>query len=356
VTDLLAETARLVAIGSVSRNEQAIADVLEAELRAQPHLTVDRIGDNLVARTHAGASQRLVLAGHLDTVPAADNETPRLEGDQLYGLGSSDMKGGLAVMASLAHEPATASLDYTLVFYVCEEIARAHSGLLAIADSKPELLEADAAILLEPTSAIVEAGCQGVVRAIVRITGRRAHAARPWMGINAIHRGAEVLARVAAFPERLVTLDGCEYHETLQAVAISGGVAGNVVPDELVVTLNHRYAPDRTTESAFAALETYLLPVLDLAAGDRVELDDSAPAAPPSLDHPLLAQVLERTGHAPKAKLGWTDVAFFHERKIPALNLGPGDGLLAHTPSEFVTRSDLDAVRAILAAVLSGAS
>jgi succinyl-diaminopimelate desuccinylase len=356
VTDLLEETARLVAIASVSRDEQAIADVLEQELRAQPHLTVDRIGDNLVARTETGAPERLVLAGHLDTVPAADNETPRIEGDVLHGLGSADMKGGLAVMASLAHQPATAALDYSLVFYVCEEIARAHSGLLAIVAAKPELLAADAAILLEPTSAIVEAGCQGVVRVTVRIGGHRAHTARPWTGVNAIHRAAELLDHVGAYPERLVTLDGCEYHETLQAVRISGGVAGNVVPDEVQVTLSHRFAPDRDTEGAYAALETYLSLVLDESAGDSLMLDDSAPAAPPALDHPLLSQVVKRTGESPKAKLGWTDVAFFHERNVPALNLGPGDGLLAHTPGEFVTRADLDAVRAILADVLFGAS
>jgi len=353
MTDLLARTAALVDISSVSRHEEAIADVIEHELREALHLAVTRVGNNVVARTALGADRRLVFAGHLDTVPPAGNESARLDGDRLAGVGSADMKGGLAVMVDLALAPPGA-IDATYVFYVCEEIARVHSGLLEIVAEDPELLAGDAAVVLEPTAAVIEAGCQGVVRVSVHIGGHRAHSARPWMGENAIHRSAALLARVAAFEDVRVVLDGCEYHESLQAIGIEGGIAGNVVPDAVVVRLSHRFAPNRSCEQAYAELEAFLLPVLDPTAGDHVALEDSSPAAPPSLDHPLLSALLKAVGAPPKAKLGWTDVAFFYERGVPAANYGPGDGELAHSPEEFVTRAELDAVRATLGALLEG--
>ena len=352
MVDLLERTAALVDIASVSRDERAIADALEPGLRAAPHLEVVRIGDNLVARTDTGAPRRLVLAGHLDTVPAAGNERARREADRCYGLGAADMKGGIAVMADLATAVVPSGLDVTYVFYVCEEIARAHSGLLAIEAVRPELLLGDAAVLLEPTAAVVEAGCQGIIRVHVHIGGRRAHSARPWVGTNAIHRSSALLALLARYGEAHVVIDGCEYRESVQAVAINGGVAGNVVPDEVVVRVSHRFAPNRSVETAYAELEAVLLEVLEAREGDWIELEDSAPAAPPSLAHPLLAQLVDATAAPPAAKLGWTDVAFFFERGIPALNYGPGDGLLAHSPDEFVSRDELERVRAVLGAVL----
>lgn len=348
--DLLAMTAQLVGVPSVSRREAALADVIEGELRTRPWLEVVRLGDNVVARTSLGRPARLVLAGHLDTVPPSASADPRLDGDVLFGLGSADMKGGLAVMLALADLEATAC-DLTLVFYAREEIARAESGLLEIAATDPELLSGDAAVLLEPTGAAVEAGCQGVVKARLTLRGRSAHVARPWMGSNAIHRLGPVVERVLAFGDRRPVVDGCEFRESLQAVQVAGGRAGNVVPDEASLLLVYRFAPDKDEAGALATLEGHLRPVL--GEGDGFVLEDAAPAAPPSLSHPFLEALVAATGRPPGAKLGWTDVAFFAERGVPAANFGPGDSLLAHGPDERVERADLDAVYAALAALVT---
>lgn len=350
---LLDGTAGLVSIPSVSHHEAAIADHVEARLRKLGWLEVERVGANVIARTSLGRSSRLLLAGHLDTVPAAGNAEPRVEGDVLWGLGAADMKGGLAVMLELAATVAEPAVDVTFVFYVCEEVARAHNGLLEVAATRPELLAADAAVLGEPTSARVEAGCQGVLKVDVTMTGRRAHTARPWMGNNAVHRLVPVLKAVAAFPERRPVIDGCEYREALQAVAVAGGVASNVVPDSAVVTLNHRFAPDRDAAGAEAALRDRLEGALDASAGDRMEVVDTSPSAPPSLSHPLLARLVRASGNPPRAKLGWTDVAFFAERGIPAANFGPGDPELAHTPAERVESHQLTDAFAALRSVIT---
>jgi len=355
VTDLLSRCAELVDIPSPSHAEAAMADLVEAELRALRWLTVDRLGCNVVARTSLGRPQRLLLAGHLDTVPANGNERARLDGDTLWGLGSADMKGGLAVMLDLAATVDAPACDVTYVFYECEEVARADNGLLRLSGERPDLLAADAAILGEPTGALVEAGCQGSLRIEVTLAGERAHTARPWMGRNAIHRLGALLARVGAFEERRPVLDGCEFREALQAVAVGGGVAANVVPDTASVTFNHRFAPDRTPEEALAAVCGLLGDAVDEAGGDTVRVLDMAPPAPAALDHPLLAALVAATGRPPRAKLGWTDVAFFAERGIPATNFGPGDPELAHARDERVERASLEAARAALGALLTGA-
>ncbi len=352
MSDLLSLAARLVEVASVSRNERAIADLVETELRAVAHLEVTRVGDNVVARTLLGRRRRLLLAGHLDTVPPAANERARVEDGILSGLGSTDMKGGVAVLMDLAGAAADAALDTTYVFYSREEVARTESGLLEIERVRPELLAGDAAVLAEPTSGLVEAGCQGVLRVSVRLGGLRAHAARPWVGLNAIHRLGGVLGLVAGYEPRRPVIDGCEYRESLQAVAVSGGVAGNVVPDEAALSLSYRFAPDRDGDVALAALEDLLAPALDERLGDAVVLDDLAPAAAPGLSDPLLASLVGATGRPPKAKLAWTDVAFFAGRGVPAANFGPGDPLLAHTTEERVSAIELEQVRAALASLL----
>jgi succinyl-diaminopimelate desuccinylase len=260
------------------------------------------------------------------------------------------MKGGLAVMLALA-SLRDSLCDCTFIFYAREELARSESGLLELDASVPELLRGDAAILLEPTAAVVEAGCQGVVKAKVTLRGRHAHVARPWVGINAVHRLAPLLERVVDFGDRRVVLDGCEYRESLQAVNVGGGTAENVVPDEATCLLVYRFAPDKDEARAFAVLEGHLGPCLEVS--DRLELVDSAPAAPPFLAHPLLDALVFATGRPPGAKLGWTDVAFFAERGIPAANFGPGDPLLAHGPDEAVSRAELEATYDALARVLS---
>jgi succinyl-diaminopimelate desuccinylase len=351
--DLLAVTRDLMAVPSLSGQEGALADLVADALGVCPGLEVERVGDNVVARTALGRSQRLVLAGHLDTVPPGGNQAPRLEGDTLWGVGASDMKGGLAVMLDLATTVREPAVDVTWCFYAREEIGRDDSGLLELWDRRPDLLEGDAAVLGEPTSTLVEAGCQGTMRVAITLRGVRAHTARPFTGRNAVHRLGPLLQRVAEWGGREVVLDGCTYAEQLQAVAVEGGVAGNVVPDEARVSLNHRYAPDRHRDEAEAFLHALLDPVLELQAGDRWELLDAGDGAPPSLGHPLLKSLVEQSGGAPKAKVGWTDVASFWEHGVPAANFGPGDPLLAHHPDERVTRDALERARQVLLAVIT---
>lgn len=323
-------TAALVDVPSVSGDESTLADALEAALREQaPHLEVVRSGAAVLARTDLGRERRVLLAGHLDTVPIADNVPSRREGDLLYGCGTSDMKAGDAVIAHVAATLPEPRHDLTLVFYDCEEVEASRNGLGRIERELPDWLRADLAILGEPTNGVVEAGCQGTLRVEVRTKGRRAHSARSWLGDNAIHRAAPVLDRLSRYTPRDVDIDGCVYREGLQAVRIAGGVAGNVVPDECVVTVNFRFAPDRD----LAAAEGHVREVLD---GFDVAVTDSAPGALPGLGAPVAQEFLEATGQAPAAKYGWTDVSRFAALGIPALNFGPGDPNLAHTREEHV--------------------
>ena len=346
MTDLLAFTAELVDIPSVSHDERAITDHLEQLLRAVPWLEVERVGDNLAARTALGRSQRLVLAGHTDTVPVNGNDRARIDGDVLHGLGSCDMKSGVAVLAELARTVSAPAVDVTYVFYECEEVEARFNGINRLFAERPDLVAADAAILAEPTGARIEAGCQGTMRVEVTLTGERAHTARAWLGRNAIHRLGEALARVSAYEPRRVTIDGCEFREGLQAVRVEGGVAGNVVPDRAVLWLYHRFAPDRTSDEA----ERHVRDVIGDV--DMCTVVDVAAPAPPALGHPLLAALVTRTGQAPRAKLGWTDVSRFAANGIPATNFGPGDPNVAHTAGEHVTRADLETVHAALRALL----
>ena len=348
--DLFALTAALVDVPSESYSEELITDLIEVDLRQTPHLSVERVGDNLVARTQLGHSRRILLAGHTDTVPANDNAGARVDGDVLWGLGAADMKGGVAVMLTLARTLTEPAVDVTYVFYAREEVDAADNGLLEVAKARPDLLQADVALLGEPTAGAVEAGCQGTMRLKVTLAGERAHTARGWMGRNAIHRLAEVLAAVSTYEARRPVVEGCEYREGLQAVAVSGGVAGNVVPDAATLTLNHRFAPDRTPEQAEEHVRRLLESVLD--ASDTVELTDMAPAASPGLGDPLLAGLIRRTGAPVRAKLGWTDAAFFAARGVPASNFGPGDPRLAHTAGEHVHRDELVSVHAALEGLL----
>lgn len=350
--DLLALATALVAVASPSHHEQAIAGVVEATLAACDHLTVERVGDNVVARTSLGRTHRLLLAGHLDTVPpSGGNDVPTVSGDVLAGVGAADMKGGLAVLLAVARAVREPAADLTWCFYACEEVARAHSGLGALFRERPELLRADAAVLGEPTGGVVEAGCQGTMRVRVGLAGARAHTARPYAGRNAVHRLAPVLAALAAYHGRTVVLDGCAYAEQLQAVAVDGGVAGNVVPDRATVTVNHRFAPDRSAEEAEAALHELLAPHLE--PGDEWAVEDAAAGAHPRLDHPLLARLVAATGAPPRAKVGWTDVATLAEHGVPAANFGPGDPELAHTQGERVARADLEHAFDVLLAVVT---
>jgi succinyl-diaminopimelate desuccinylase len=352
-TDLLASTAELVGIPSISHDEGVLADLVAARLRACDWLETERVGDNVVARTSLGRNQRLVLAGHLDTVPPANNADARVDDDTLWGVGASDMKGGLAVMLDLATTTPSPSADLTWCFYAREEIGRDESGLLELWSGRPDLLAGDAAILGEPTAGLVEAGCQGTMRLKISLRGVRAHTARPFTGRNAIHRLGAVLQRVADWEGRTVVLDGCAFAEQLQAVAVDGGVASNVVPDAASVTLNFRYAPDRDAAAAEAFVREVLAGTFDTEDGDTFVVLDAADGAPPSLGHPLLAALVAATKTDPRAKVGWTDVASFWAHGVPAANFGPGDPLLAHHPDEHVTRAQLERTREVLAALIA---
>ena len=349
--DLLTRTASLVDVPSESHAEAALTDHIEASLRALGHLEVERVGANLVARTQLGRATRVILAGHTDTVPANGNAGSRIDGDVLWGLGAADMKGGLAVMLALAEVVPAPAVDVTFVFYAGEELAAEHNGLAHLLRDRPELLAGDVAILGEPTGGELEAGCQGTLRVEVTMRGQRAHTARPWMGRNAIHRLGRVLQAVEAFEERQPVIQGCRYREALQAVLVDGGVAGNVVPDEATVTLNRRFAPDRTEAEAADEVRSLLAPVLE--DGDEVRVIDSAPAAAPGLDNPILRALVDDHHLTVTAKLGWTDVARFAALGIPACNLGPGDPTLAHTADERVDRTSLERAYAVLHGVLT---
>lgn len=319
----------LVDVPSVSGTEGPLADAVEIALREYPHLRVDRDGDTVVARTSLGRPERVVLAGHLDTVPMADNLPGRREGHLLHGLGSCDMKGGVAVILHLAATLREPRHDVTYVLYDQEEVQATRNGLGRTARNHPDWLAADFAVLMEPTGATVEGGCQGTLRVEVTLAGTRAHSARSWLGENAIHAAAPVLATLAAYVPRSVDIDGCVYREGLQAVGVRGGVAGNVVPDECVLTVNFRFAPDRTEAQALAHVREVLV-------GHELVVTDTSPGALPGLAAPAAAAFIAATGETPRAKYGWTDVARFSALGVPAVNFGPGDPNLAHTRGEHV--------------------
>lgn len=348
--DAAALTAALVDVESVSGDEGRLTDQVESALRAHPVLAVERDGNVVWARTELGREQRVVLAGHLDTVPVAGNVPSRLEDGVLFGCGTSDMKSGVAVMLRLAQLVGSGDLDprvdLTWVFYDCEEVEAARNGLGRIARERPGVLAGDLAVLLEPTDGAIEGGCQGTLRAVVRTTGTRAHSARSWLGSNAIHAMAPVLDRLARYQAREVEVDGLRYREGLNAVAVGGGVAGNVIPDECSVTVNYRFAPDLTEAEAQAHVRAVFV-------GFPVEIVDCAPAARPGLDAPLPRSIVEAVGGEPRAKLGWTDVARFGPLGIPAVNYGPGDPNLAHKIDERVEVAKVLAAEAALVRFLS---
>jgi succinyl-diaminopimelate desuccinylase len=356
--DVAVLTAALMDINSVSGNETELADAVDVALRAIPQLRVVRDGDSIIARTELGRPERVILAGHLDTVPLPATEGARgtvpstwesgIPGEGvLYGRGATDMKGGVAVQLALAATMfdggASPKRDVTFVFYDHEEVEAVKSGLGRLVRNHGDLLDGDFAILLEPTHGTVEGGCNGTSRFEATTVGEAAHSARAWMGSNAIHAAAPILARLAAYEPQTINVDGLEYRESLNAVKINGGTAGNVIPDRCVVEINYRFAPDKSPDQAEAV-------VRELLAGFDVVRTDAAAGARPGLNHPAAASFVAAVGAEPKPKYGWTDVARFSELGIPAVNFGPGDPLLAHKDEEHV---DADAIRECLRALES---
>ena len=339
-------TAALVDIESVSGHERPLADIIAHAVTNLPHLTVERDGNVVVARTELGRRERVVIAGHLDTVPAAGNLPSRRDGGVLYGLGSCDMKSGVAVALRLAATVTEPARDISYVFYDGEEVEAERNGLLRISRTRPQWLAADLAVLMEPTDAVVEGGCQGTMRAEIRATGERAHSARSWMGVNAIHAAGDILEVLRDYEPRCPEVDGLTYREGLNAVKITGGVAGNVVPDECVVSVNYRFAPDRSADRARQHLEWVF-------HGWDVRVTDVAAGARPGLDQPIVASFAAAMGGQPRAKFGWTDVARFDSLGVPAINFGPGDPMVAHARHEHVHVAQIEDCEARMRAWLT---
>ncbi|WP_434613924.1 succinyl-diaminopimelate desuccinylase [Arthrobacter sp. A5] len=345
--DVARLTADLIDIQSVSGDEGPLADAVEAALRTLPHLEVLRNGDAIMARTRLGRAERVILAGHLDTVPlptvpgsrgtvpARWDGAPH-ENAVLYGRGATDMKGGVAVQLALAATVTEPTKNVTFIFYDHEEVEASKSGLGRLARDQADWLQADFGILLEPTNGTVEGGCNGTMRVEATTRGKAAHSARSWMGENAIHAAADILARLRDYQPQTVTVDGLEYREGLNAVRVKGGTAGNVIPDECVVEINYRFAPDKTPDQAEAVVRALL-------DGFDVVRTDAAAGARPGLNHPAAASFVAAVGAEPKPKYGWTDVARLGELGIPAVNFGPGDALLAHSDDEHVAAEDIRA-------------
>ncbi len=339
-------------IPSVSGEERTLADLIEAAISPLPHLEVLRQGNTIVARTDLGRAQRVVIAGHIDTVPVNGNLPTRLVeidgGPYLWGRGTVDMKAGVAVQLKLAAELTSPAYDITWMWYDNEEVEAARNGLNLLAISRPDLFQGDFAILGEPSNGQVEGGCNGTLRAVVRTHGVRAHSARAWVGENAIHAAAPVLARLAEYRPRTVAVEGLEYREGLSAVRISGGIAGNVIPDLCAVEVNYRFAPSRTAAEAADHVRSVF-------EGFEVEVVDSSEGARPGLDAPLAQHFIAAVGAEPRPKYGWTDVARFSAMGIPAVNYGPGDALLAHHDEERVPLAQIAAVEQGLRVWLLGA-
>ena len=337
-------------VESVSGNEKALADLVEETLRSLPHLEVVRDGDALVARTHLGRPERVVIAGHLDTVPVADNLPSSrrvVDGeDRVYGRGTCDMKGGVAVQLAVAAAVPEPVRDVTWIFYDHEEVDAERNGLNRLARNRPDLLAADLAVLMEPTAAGIEGGCQGTLRVAVRTCGVAAHSARSWLGSNAIHAAGEVLRRLESYDARQVLVEGLTYREGMNAVAISGGIAGNVVPDRCEVVVNYRFAPDKDEEAALAQVRR-------LFEGYEVELLDLALGARPGLDRPAARAFAAAVGGEAGPKYGWTDVARFSALGVPAVNYGPANPNKAHADDEYCPVADLYACRDALVRWLS---
>lgn len=326
-------TRSLCDIESVSGNEGAIADAIEASLAGCSHLEITRDGDAVIARTNLGRAQRVVIAGHIDTVPLNNNLPTRFEtldgAEYLWGRGTVDMKAGVAVQLKLAAELVAPSVDVTWIWYDHEEVAEALNGLGRIQRNRPDLMLGDFAILGEPTRSEIEGGCNGNLRVEVRTFGLRAHSARAWVGHNAIHDAAPVLSILADYRPLDVEVDGLVYREGLNAVGITGGVAGNVIPDECVVQVNYRFAPSKSATEA----EAHLREVFD---GFDITVIDKAEGARPGLTAPVAAGFLAAVGGEAKPKYGWTDVARFSALGVPAVNYGPGDPVKAHADDERV--------------------
>jgi len=350
--DAVAITRAICDIPSVSGDEGALADAIVEALAGASHLELIRDGDTVVARTNLGRERRVVIAGHLDTVPINRNLPTRFEtidGEQyLWGRGTVDMKSGVAVQLKLALELVAPVYDVTWMWYDHEEVSAELNGLGRLARHRPDLFAGDFAILGEPSNSRVEGGCNGNLRVELRAYGTRAHSARSWVGENAVHKLAPALERLAAYEAETVEVDGLAYREGLNAVGVTGGIAGNVIPDEAMLHVNYRFAPSRTVAEAIAIVRE-LFPEYELTVVDEAE------GARPGLDAEFAQAFVSAVGGEAYPKYGWTDVARFSAMGIPAVNFGPGDPLKAHADDERVATDQILSCERALRSWLTGA-
>ena len=348
IADLL-ET--LVNMPSVTGGEGPIADWIMARLRGRPGGELLRSGNAIAWRPVPAVPARplIVLAGHVDTVPAQGNERARREGGNLFGLGATDMKGGDAVMLTLLESlrPQDLRFDVAYVFYDAEEGPAVNNGLRRLLQEMPWLRAASLAILLEPTDLKLELGCNGMMNAEVTVRGKSAHSARPWTGVNAVERAAPWLAQVTKFEPRPMVFAGAEFVETLQVTTLRAGRARNIVPDELVANLNYRFTPDRTLAEAERALRAMVPPDFECV------IVDAAGPGKACGDHPEVQAFVRRFGAMVAGKQGWTDVAQFTEAGVPAFNFGPGIPDLCHQAAEYCPIANLETATRWLAQFLT---
>ncbi|MFI4990212.1 MAG: succinyl-diaminopimelate desuccinylase [Solirubrobacterales bacterium] len=344
---LIERTLELVDIASESGAERDIAEHVVAELR-EGGVPVRGVGDTcvLAGATSRGERPLVLLAGHLDTVPAQENWPGRLDEDGVVGLGASDMKGGVAVMLELALEQAPSAFDIGYVLFGREELPSAQSALAPLLAREHGLREADLAIVLEPTANAVQAGCLGNIDATWTFTGRAGHSARPWLADNAIDRALAGIGELHARAPERETIEGLEFAQVATATMLHAGVARNVIPGTCTANVNFRYSPRLGAVQAEAELRR-----LCAAHGELELLSNSQGALPPRANQ-LFARLQEASGAAPEAKQAWTPVAEFAAAGIEAVNLGPGDPALAHRRDERVSAAALARAHEILGSFL----
>lgn len=338
MSDLVETTKWLVGIPSVTGDEDAIvAAVAERLGSAYTADEITQVGKSVVVGRRTGRPL-ILLVGHLDTVPSQGAPPPFVDGDRLYGLGSCDMKGGLAVMLHLLESPGVVDgpFDVIGVFYDAEEGPADANGLEPVLNQLGWLLDAELAVVLEPSDSEIQLGCNGTLNATVEFHGKSSHSARPWWGENAVTKAGEWLSKLHSRAPESFIIDGLEYREVMSVTMASGGIARNIIPDRFTLNLNYRFSPEKTIDEAIQQLMT----VCDVA--DAVTVFDAAPAGPVNRNHPLVARLHDVSEAPYTAKQGWTDVARLGTRGVLGVNFGPGEASQAHQAGESVRITDLE--------------
>lgn len=333
---LLETLIEIVDIPSVTGDEAALCSWIED--RFSETVEVVRVGDSVVVGRPSAGRPFYGLYGHIDTVPVQGDPSPILIGDRIQGLGVSDMKSGVAVMVELLRDDAVARADADLVcvFYDKEEGPAAENGLEAVLEACPWLLDASLSIVMEPTDLNLELGCNGVLNAEIVFSGSSAHAARPWLGENAVTKAGLWLAEVHDLEPEVFDIGGLLYREVFSVTKAHGGIATNIIPPSFTIMLNHRFPPVFSLEEAEARLREVA------AAADEITITDRAPAGRIELDNAEVLRLDAIIARERVAKQGWTDVARLTSRGVVAVNYGPGEVAQAHQVDESMSIANLD--------------